>query len=219
MHHGLDIVLLLAILTTLGVLGSSRLRTCIRLVAFQGMVIGLLPVLATPLAQADAGLATMGIAYAAASVASRGLLFPWLLLRAQRQANVRREVEPYVGYGASLALGAGALVFSAWLSSRLPLPEPAPSPFALPMAFFLGLTGLFLTVSRKKAIMQVLGYLLLENGIFAFGVIFVRHQPLLVELGVLLDIFAATFVMGVAIFHISREFEHVDADRLTSLKD
>jgi hydrogenase-4 component E len=214
MHHGLDIVLLLAVLTSLGTLGSSRLKTCIRLVAVQGFVIGLLPVLMTPLTHS-----LHGVLYAVVSVASRGVLFPWLLFRAQRQANVRREIEPYVGYGASLGFGTAFLVFSGWLSSRLPLPDPLHSPLALPIAFFLGLTGLFLTISRKKAITQVLGYLVLENGIFAFGVMFVRHQPLLVELGVLLDIFAAVFVMGIAIFHISREFDHIDADRLASLKD
>jgi hydrogenase-4 component E len=65
----------------------------------------------------------------------------------------------------------------------------------------------------------VLGYLVLENGISIFGVLLVRHQPLVVELGVLLDLFAALFIMGLTIFHISREFDHVDADRLASLKD
>jgi len=214
MHLGLDIALLVILLTSLGILGSSRLRNCIRLIALQGFAVGLLPVLIVDLMGSS-----LVIVYAVASVASRGILFPWLLLRAQHQANVSREVEPYVGYGASLMFGAAALVFSAWLSSRLPLPEPAPSNFALPIALFLGLTGLFVTISRKKAISQVLGYLLLENGVFAFGVLFVRHQPLVVEVGVLLDIFAAVFVMGVAIFHISREFDHIDADRLASLKD
>jgi len=214
MHNGLDVLLLIAILTSLSMLASSRLRTCIRLISLQGVVVGILPLFLT-----GPSHSALGITYAVASVASRGVLFPWVLSRAQRQANVRREVEPYVGYGPSLMFGAGALALSAWLSSRLPLPDPAPSPFALTVALFLGLTGLFMTISRKKAISQVLGYLLLENGIFAFGVLFVRHQPLLVELGVLLDIFAAVFVMGVAISHISREFDHIDADRLSSLRD
>jgi hydrogenase-4 component E len=124
-----------------------------------------------------------------------------------------------VGYSSSLLFGVVALILSVWLSSRLPLPEPPPSPLALPVALFAGLTGLFLTISRKKAITQVLGYLVLENGIFAFGVMLVRHQPLLVEFGVLLDIFGALFVMGIAIFHISREFDHIDANRLAALKD
>jgi hydrogenase-4 component E len=66
---------------------------------------------------------------------------------------------------------------------------------------------------------QVLGFLVLENGIFTFGVGLVQELSLLVELGVLLDVFVAVFVMGIMIFHISREFDHLDADRLSTLKD
>jgi hydrogenase-4 component E len=64
-----------------------------------------------------------------------------------------------------------------------------------------------------------LGYLVLENGIYIFGVTLVRDQPWLVETGILLDVFVAVFVMGIAIFHISREFDHMDVDQLTVLKD
>jgi hydrogenase-4 component E len=59
----------------------------------------------------------------------------------------------------------------------------------------------------------------MENGIYAFGLAFALSEPLLVELGVLLDIFMAVFVMGIAIFHINREFNHMDTDRLSLLKD
>ena len=60
---------------------------------------------------------------------------------------------------------------------------------------------------------------MLENGIYIFGVTLVRDQPWLVETGILLDVFVAVFVMGIAIFHISREFDHMDVDQLTVLKD
>jgi len=59
----------------------------------------------------------------------------------------------------------------------------------------------------------------MENGIYTFGVGLVRESPLLVELGVMLDVFVAVLVMGVAVFHISREFDHIDVDQLTHLKD
>ena len=81
------------------------------------------------------------------------------------------------------------------------------------------LVGLFLIVARKKAISQVLGFVVMENGIYTFGVGLVRESPLLVELGVMLDVFVAVFVMGIAIFHISREFDHIDTHELTTLKD
>jgi hydrogenase-4 component E len=89
----------------------------------------------------------------------------------------------------------------------------------VPAAFHAILIGLFLIVSRRKAVAQVLGYLALENGVFVFGVGLVRQATLLVEMGILLDVFVAVFVMGIAIFHISREFDHIDTDRLSLLKE
>jgi hydrogenase-4 component E len=92
------------------------------------------------------------------------------------------------------------------------------SSLVVPVAFFTITSGLFLIVSRKKALTQVLGYLVMENGIYVFGTSIAARQPLLVELGILLDVFVAVFVMGIAIFHINREFEHTDVDRLNKLK-
>ena len=78
--------------------------------------------------------------------------------------------------------------------------------------------GLFVIVSRKKAISQILGYLVMENGMYVFGVVILREMPLLVDLAVLLDAFAAVLVMGVAVYHINRAFDHMDVDQLDTLK-
>jgi hydrogenase-4 component E len=59
----------------------------------------------------------------------------------------------------------------------------------------------------------------MENGIYAFGMAFAIQEPLLVEMGVLLDVFVAVFVMGITIYHISRQFDHIDTDRLSALRD
>ena len=147
------------------------------------------------------------------------MAFPWLLARVLRDADVHREVEPIVGYTASLLIGTLTLALSLWLSPRLPLPTKPIASLLVPVALFTMLAGLFLIVSRRKALTQVLGYLVLENGIYAFGVGLVQGTPLLVELGVLLDVFVAVFVMGIAIFHINREFDHIDTDRLAVLRD
>jgi hydrogenase-4 component E len=74
-------------------------------------------------------------------------------------------------------------------------------------------------VSRKKAVTQVVGYLMLENGIFIFGQTLVRQIPFAVELGILLDLLVGVFVMGIAIHHISRAFDHIDTELLSALKD
>ena len=73
--------------------------------------------------------------------------------------------------------------------------------------------------TRKKAIMQVLGYLMLENGIYLFGLLLLQAMPLLVEIGVLLDVFTGVFVMGIIIHHISREFSSISTEHLTELKE
>jgi hydrogenase-4 component E len=201
------------VLTNLTLLGSSRIATCIRVVAAQGVVLGILPLL---LHRGD--WTWQPILLSAAMVAIKGGVFPWLLFRALREVNVKREVEPFVGYGISLVMGPVVLASCFWIGSKLKIPGEVISSMVVPSAMFMILVGLFLIVSRKKALTQVLGYLVMENGIFAFGVEIAKHQPYLVELGILLDVFVAVFVMGITIFRISREFDHIDTDRLTSLR-
>ena len=209
-----DLLLILVVLTNLRVLGSSRLGACIRTTAVQGVLLGLLPLLAhTP------HLTIHTVLLAAGSMALKGVVFPWLLFRAIREADVQREIEPYIGYNLSLLLGMAAIAAAVWLSQRLPLPAAAPSPWIVPTSLFSILAGLVLIIGRKKAISQVLGFLVMENGIYTFGVGLVHETSFLVELGVLLDVFVGVFVMGITLFHISREFDHIDADQLNLLED
>jgi hydrogenase-4 component E len=213
MNNAADIVLVFLVLTNLMLLGLSRLGACIRVVAVQGVALGLLPLLL------DSGSVDLHhLAFAAAITLLKGGVFPWMLMRTLRELNTQREIEPFVGYGQSIVLGTVALVVCIALGARLPLPEPAMSSLIVPVAFFTIMSGLFLIISRRKALTQVLGYLVLENGIYAFGVALVDKQPMLVELGILLDVFVAVFVMGIAIFHINREFDHIDTDKLSGLR-
>jgi len=208
-----DLILVLVVLTNLKLLGSSRLGASIRVVAAQGVMLGLLPVLAHV-----HELSLHFAALAVGTVALKGVVFPWLLFRALREAEVTREVEPYVAYITSILIGLAALAASFWLGGRLPVSTVEPSSLLVPSALFSILAGLFLIVARKRAVNQVLGFLVLENGIYTFGVGIVAETPFLVELGVLLDAFVAVFVMGIAVYHINREFDHIEVDRLDRLK-
>ena len=214
MAQGADVILVLAMLLNLLVLGSSRLRACIRAVAFQGVLLSLLPLLLH-----QGGLVAHMVALSVGMLALKGFLFPWLLLRTLRDGSMRTEIEPLIGFTVSLLVGAIATVVAFLLSSRLPpLPSMASS-LLVPAAMATLLISLVVLVSRTKALTQVLGYLMLENGIFLFGLTLVHSMPLLVELGVLLDLFAGVFIMGIVIYHISREFDHIDTYHLTTLKD
>lgn len=208
-----DSILILVALTNLMLLAYSRLGASIRVTAAQGILLGLLPLVAAPHAGWHAVLISVG------SVVLKGVVFPKLMFRALREAEVQREVEPFVGYIASVLIGVATLAVAIWIGQQLPLPSATLSTLVVPVALFSILVGLFLIISRKKAVNQVLGFLVLENGIYTFGVGLMQQTSLLVELGVLLDVFVAVFVMGIIIFHISREFDHIDTDALTSLKD
>jgi len=210
----LEGVTVLVLVTNLLLLSSSRLNYCIRVVAAQGALVGLLPLL-----MHFNELAARVLMISLAGMVLKLLVFPWLLLRAMRGVDVRREMEPYVGYSLSLLSGVGMLIVSFWIGSRLPLAIPGLRHSVLPMAFFNIFTGLFLLVGRRKALTQVLGYLVMENGIYIFGAAVVLEAPLMVELGVLLDVFMLVFVLGIILFHISRDFDHLDIDRLSALKD
>jgi len=216
MTHLLDMDIVLVILTTIIFLGSSRIEFCIRLVTFQGIMLGIIPIIIPNIPDGDAGYI---ILMAIITISIKGVILPWLLFRAWREANVSREVEPYVGFGASLIIGVVLLGISFFLSSRLQLPLTSPSKLIVPLAFLNFFAGIFAIASRRKALTQVLGYLILENGIYIFGITFVHNQPLLVEMGVLLDLLVGVFIMGITIFNINREFEHIDTDRLNMLKD
>ncbi|MGD0251715.1 MAG: hydrogenase, partial [Verrucomicrobiota bacterium] len=173
-----DLILVLVVLTNLKLLGSSRLGASIRVVAAQGVMLGLLPVLAHV-----HELSLHFAALAVGTVALKGVVFPWLLFRALREAEVTREVEPYVAYITSILIGLAALAASFWLGGRLPVSTVEPSSLLVPSALFSILAGLFLIVARKRAVNQVLGFLVLENGIYTFGVGIVAETPFLVELG------------------------------------
>jgi hydrogenase-4 component E len=224
MRTTLDILLVLLALTNLAALGASRVAACVRIVAIQGAALGLVPLLAhaDKLQHFDMMAARL-VGLAGASISLKGVVFPLLLTRALREVSTPREDHPFVGYTASILAGAASLGLSFWLASRLPLPEElsktATSPLVVPVALSMTFSGLFMITARKLALYQVLGYLILENGVYAFGVALALEAPVVVELGVLLDVFVAVFVMGIAIFHISRQFDHIDTERMSSLRD
>jgi hydrogenase-4 component E len=212
MSHLDEVILLSVILADFVVLGTTRLSTCIRAVAVQGFLLGILPVVL----HESASLPLVGLAIG--TVIVKAVILPWFLLWAIREAAVRREIEPLIGYIPSLLLGAVAVAISFAMARRLPLPQ-AGIELLVPVAMSTVIIGLLVLTTRIKAITQVVGYLMLENGIYAFGLTLAERVPLLVELGVLLDIFVGVFVMGIVVFHINREFDSLSSARLTELRD
>ena len=194
---------------------SSRLVHCIRLVAGQGILLGVLPLLMWNWNGGFPGGEICGAVLV--NLLVKGLLLPWLLIRAMHKAGVKRELEPLAGYSWSLLIVTIAGALALWLSRSLNI-SGVPV-LAIPAAAMTVFTGLFIIIARRKAITQSLGFLCFENGIALFGVAMHLEYGFFVELGILLDVLVLVFVMGITVFQISREFEHIDADRLNLLTD
>jgi hydrogenase-4 component E len=209
----LDPLLIVALALNFVALGVSRIRGVINAVAFQGILLGLFPLLVHP----EIGL--RGILLVCVTIVLKGLVIPGFLGHAMREADIQHEVTPLVNYVSSLLLGAAGTGLAMVFSSTLPLTERHTDLLIVPASLATVWTGFLLLTTRKKAIMQVLGYLLLENGIFLFGLLLLEAMPFLVELGVLLDLFTGVFVMGIIIHHISREFPSISTENLTELKE
>ena len=209
----LDPLLVLVLLLNLYLLGTSRLRAVIAGSALQGVIIGVLAVFA----HGHWGLAPLLMGVVA--VAIKGVVIPRLLFKAMRDVAIRREVEPFIGFIPSLLLGAVGTGLAVVFSRTLPLAPEHTGSLLLPASFATVLTGFLILTTRRKAITQVVGYLVLENGIFIMGLTLLEAMPFLVEVGVLLDLFVAIFVMGIIINHISREYSSLDTARMRALKE
>jgi hydrogenase-4 component E len=208
-----NLLLVGVLLLNLFMLGTSRIRALIQAAALQGVVLAGIPLLIAGHAGWNAAL------IAIATVVLKGAVIPGMLRRALREAQIKREVEPLIGFVPTLLLGAVGTLLSIAFASGLPLEPQHRELLIVPASFSTVFTGFLLLTTRIKAITQAIGYLVLENGIFIFGMLLVEAMPFLVEIGVLLDLFVGVFVVSIIIHHINREFASLDTRRLTSLKE
>jgi hydrogenase-4 component E len=213
MSSAVDPLLVSVLMLNFLVLGTSRLRTAINASALQGALLGGL----TVCVHGSWGLRPVLVGLAAVSI--KGLFIPGMLHRALRDAAIRREIEPYISFVKSLLLGAVATGAAVLFADRLPLAPEHQRSLLVPASLATVLTGFIVLSTRRKAITQVVGYLVLENGIFIMGLTLHDAMPSLVEIGVLLDLLVAIFVIGIVLNHINREFASLDVARLDRLKE
>ncbi len=206
-----DLLLAMVMLTNFALVATSRIGKSIQVAAIQGILLGLL-------------LLTVGhgwhlVLMAIAAGILKGLVIPRMLGRALKQVKIHREVGPYVGYTASLLLCALGTGVSLVLARHLPMAPGTVHALFVPAALATLFTGFLLLVTRRKALTQVVGFLVLENGIYIFGLLLAKDMPFLVEAGVLLDLFVGVFVMGIVLNHIQQAFDSLDTKHLAELKD
>lgn len=155
---------------------------------------------------------------AAFSFILKAVIMPHYLERMRSRLEITREVEPYVNNAASLIV-AGLLVILAYTITRpLMLVSELPTRSGIPLAMGLIFVGFFVILSRKKALTQIIGFLVMENGIVLLAALGTYGIPMIVEIGVFLDVLMGFLVMQVLVYHIHDTFESIDVNQLNQLK-
>jgi hydrogenase-4 component E len=148
----------------------------------------------------------------------KGVAIPRLLRRMERRFASERELAPYVNTATSLVVAGLLVLFGYAVMRPVVAASELPTRAAMPLAMGLVLVSLFVVVSRKKALTQVIGFLMLENGIALLALLGAYGIPLIVELGVFLDALMGFLVMQIFVYRIHETFDTIDVDQLDRLR-
>jgi hydrogenase-4 component E len=190
----------------------------VKLMAFQGVVVSAVPLFMGT----EHGMTFSTFLFFLVLVLVKGFLIPGLMYIAVKRVVTSREVEPILGYHASLFAGLILIVFSVYVTNHLHLAMlPDSHKLLLVTAITVMGAGFILLMGRRKAITQVIGYLMMENGIYLFGTALAKqtHTQFVVEFAVLLDLIVGVLVMGIVLNGINHAFDDVDTTLLGQLKD
>jgi hydrogenase-4 component E len=155
---------------------------------------------------------------AAALFVLKGIVIPRLLKQMERRFAAERELDPYVNTATSLVISGLLVLFGYAITRPLVALSQLPTRAGMPLAMGLVLVSLFVIISRKKALTQVIGFLMLENGLALLAVLGTYGIPLIVELGVFLDVLMGFLVMQIFIYQIHETFESIDVEQLSNLR-
>ena len=202
----------LLLFTMLLILASGQLYRAIYAVSAQAVLLGI--------AGGVLGAATGNIdlwVIAGITIVVKAILLPWLLIRVVKRINIGREIEPVIPINVTLLFAAGIVVLAFHLSASLGGVRQAITGNALPVGIALILLGVLVMASRRKALVQMVGLFASENGIFFTAMAISQGMPLIIEIGVILDVVLGALVMGIFVLRVRSSVDTDIAD-LESLK-
>ena len=214
---GSQLVNLLAaalLLIAFAMLSQRRILSLIRLFAWQGLALT---------------LSTAIVAYstdqthlywsAALTLLLKVIALPWILHRLIDQLNVRWDVETLINIPATMLVGIALAIFAFALATPISEMANTVTRSTLGIALASVLLSFLMMIVRRKAVPQVIGFLSMENGLFFAATSATYGMPLVVELGIALDVLVGTFVFGIFFFHIRETFDSLDIRHMEKLKD
>lgn len=195
------------------IVGQKALFTTIRLYGVQSLLLGVVAA-AIAVSESRHELFVM----ATITIVLKAILIPWFLMRLIDRIGIHREIEPFLNVPASLLVCVGLTVVGYRVSTGFSDGARGVSHHLIGVALSMLLIGLFLMVTRKKAITQILALLTIENAVFLVAVGVTSGMPLVVELGIAFDVIVAVLLLGTLVHRIVDRFESMDVSRLSKLK-
>jgi hydrogenase-4 component E len=210
----INLLAAMLLLIAFAMLSQRRILSLIKLFAWQGLVLS---------------LSTFVVAYstgqhhlyysAGLTLVLKVLFLPWLLHRLMRKLNVRWDVETLINIPTTMLVGIALVIFSFNLAAPISQLSESITRGLIGIALASVLLSLLMMLTRRKAIPQVVGFLAMENGLFFAATSATHGMPLVVELGIALDVLVATFIFGIFFFQIRETFDSLDISHMEKLKD
>ncbi len=210
----IDILAVLMLMTTIVLVGTSRLRTSIWAYAIRSFLLTWVSGLIAYFSGIHHIFIATGI-----SLALKVILIPGFLFYIVNKTKVKTDVESVINYTLSLLISCGLILIAYYSTQSIIKFENDFMGHCLPVSLAITLLGFFVMITRKKAITQILGLLAMEDGLFFAALSTSYGMPLIVELGVFFDILVSVIIMGIYVYRIKETFDSIDTDSLRELKE
>jgi hydrogenase-4 component E len=204
----------LLLLLAFAMLAQRRILSLIHYYTMQGAVLA-----ASTAVMAHATGQTHLYVSAGLTLALKVIVIPWILHRVIDRLNVRWDVETLINIPTTLLFGILLVIFSFNLAQPISELSASIARGTLGIALACVLLSLMMMITRSKAVPQVIGFLSLENGLFFAATAATTGMPMVVELGIALDVLVGIFILGVFLFQIRQQFDSLDIRHLEKLKD
>jgi hydrogenase-4 component E len=204
----------LLLLISFAMLAQRRILTLIHLLAWQGAALAA----STLIVAATTGQGHLYFS-AALTVLLKVVLIPWVLHRLIDELNVKWDVETLIAIPTTMLVGIGVAIFAFALATPISQMAGTLTRSTLGIALAGVLLSFLMMIVRRKAVAQVIGFLSMENGLFFAATGATYGMPLVVEMGIALDVLVATFIFGIFFFHIREQFDSLDVHHMEKLKE
>ena len=208
----IDVLLITFIITLFYIAIANRMLTYLKVLAFQGVLLFIVVFIQlneiNPVNLALILLET---------IVFKSVAVPLFMAYVLKRNNITREAEPFLPNFISLIITTLIVVVTILLANGVKDDHLEKIFFVVALSSLF--TGLYFIATRRKIITHVIGYLIIENGVFVLSLAVGNEMPMLVNLGIMLDIFASVLILGIFLNKIGDVFKDVDVDQLSSLKD